>query len=190
MKTLRNSRLIAVLITVACIAVATLGLRLSEPTEYESSKARLGEPAEFLGGSLTVEKVRVGTILTREGELQLTTEGLFVVVTVTVAAREAKVSASDSVLVSDKYRYDAIDGFDLVDAEPGFQTTKDLVFEVDPHHMADLALESRKTELIVGYHERALVSLGITKGNAEQWWQAGKGREVDYARFETVRVVE
>ena len=51
-------------------------------------------------------------------------------------------------------------------AAPGFQTTADVVFEVDPARLADLTIEIWDAEIIRGYHQRVQVPLGITADNA------------------------
>jgi hypothetical protein len=61
-----------------------------------------------------------------------------------------------------------------MDVVPGFQTTMDFVFEVNPDKINGLTVELWRGEIVVGYHQRVQVPLRITAGNAAQWRAAAQ----------------
>ena len=180
---LQRSKLAAVLVALLCILVATVGLHYSQPADFEASTGTVGKAVDFCGGELTVTRVRVGVEVTRDGESQATTAGLFVVVTVVLAAPEDKVTASSSKLISGDYEYEDFGTSGQISADPGFQSTGDIIFEVNPAHIDGLTAEIWQGEIIAGYQEHAVIRLGITSRNAEQWRQAGAGQAVEIQMY-------
>ena len=65
-----------------------------------------------------------------------------------------------------------------IKADPGFETARDLVFEVDPARIDDLTLELWDQGLVYRYYQRTQTPLGITAANAGAWVEAGTGRSV------------
>ena len=77
--------------------------------------------------------------------------------------------------------YGAFRSIGAGNTEPGFETSLDAVFEVDPAAMDDLTLELYPAELLSGFQQRTRIHLGITPGNAEQWRAAGQDQMLEPA---------
>ena len=173
-----RSKLVPVLVAVALVAVSAAGLRLSDPDEkrYEAVNGVVGEPVKINDGEVTVTRIRVGTALRQYGEIRDRTEGMFVAVSVTGAATGPKpLELHKARLLSGDVSYE---GFELsagFSVDPGFQTSVESVFEVDPAQIDDLTLELRSNEILSGYQQRALIRLGVTPAKAAQWRAASQG---------------
>jgi hypothetical protein len=178
---LRRSRLVRILVAIALVSLAAVGLRLSEGEEnFEVVRGILGAPVTLRDGTVTATEVRVGTALSREGEVYVETPGLFVVVRTEVAATgPRKLPGYSARVLTGSRRYDALSGSNLGNVPPGFSSAQDLVFEVDPAVLADLTLELAPAELLTGYPEHARIHLGITPDNAEAWRAAGQDQVVE-----------
>jgi hypothetical protein len=179
---LRRSRLVALLAAIACVALAAAAVRVSDAGPgYDIVRGRLGVAVPVQDGELTVDRVRVGTRLSRDGSVADTTPGLFVVLRVLGSATgSTTLSFTDAQLLTSGPRvYDAYGLASTVSAAPGFGTQVDYVFEVDPARIEDLTLEIWQTEIIHGYQSRVQVHLGITAANAEEWRNAGVGQVVE-----------
>jgi hypothetical protein len=179
---LQRSRLIRVLVAVALVALAAVGLRLSEGEEdrnFEVVRGVLGQPVAINDGTVTARAVRVGTSLRRDEEVYAVTEGLFVVVQVEIAATDrTAIPSLDARLLTEERRYDALLGSTAGNVPPGFAAVQDLVFEIDPAALPDLTLELDPTEFITAYPEHARIHLGITADNAEAWRAAGRDQAI------------
>lgn len=173
-----RSRVASAVLAVLLVTVAALGYRLSEPDgENELVRAPLDQTVAYASGTVRVSDVRVGTTV-REGDHEWRTLGLFVVVGVTLSA-----GGRDGLLISDTQlrtrsgaTYSNVVGSQVIKADPGFETSQDYVFEVDPQRMDDLTLEVWRKGVTYRYYERLQTPLGITRANVEQWRQAGAGR--------------
>lgn len=177
-----RSRLVELLTAIVCVALAAVAVEVSDATpEYDDVRGRVRAPVAVEDGEVTVDEVRIGTQLTRTGEVLDTTPGAFVVVRVTGAATgTGPISYSESRLVTRGPRvYRASGSPPSVRAQPGFAAEVDVVFEVDPTQIEDLTLELWELEIIRGYQERVQVHLGITRANAEQWRQLADGQAVE-----------
>ena len=176
---------------VALVALAAVGLRLSEGQEgqhFQVVRGRVGEPVAINGGTVTASQVRVGTSLTNQGEAYATTPGLFVVVRVEVAATGAEtLRAQNTRVVTNRRRYTDFSASLTGEAAAGFATAEDAIFEVDPADLADLTLELYPGELVSGYAQHTRIHLGITRSNAERWRAAGQNQVVDILTVASVR---
>jgi hypothetical protein len=147
----------------------------------------MGQPVPVRGGTVTVSDVRVGTALTRFDQVEARTPGLFVVVLVQIAATGTKsVSPPDARVLSGDRRYGRFRHLGAGITQPGFETSVDAVFEVDPAAIDDLTLELYPVELVTGFTQRIRIHLGITPGNADQWRVAGRDQVLEPAEA-TVR---
>ena len=178
---LHRSRLTRVLVALALVALAAVGLRLSKSgQDFELVRGVLGTPVVLRDGTVTATEVRVGTALGREGQAYADTPGLFVVVGTEVAATGPRtLPAHTARVLTGSRRYDALSGSDVGNVPPGFSSATDLVFEVDPAVLADLTLELAPAELLTGYPEHARIHLGITGDNADAWRAAGRDQVVE-----------
>ena len=118
------------------------------------------------------------------------TRGLFVVVRVEVSATGPEVvETADTRVLSKHRRYDSFGISSTGQAEPGFVSSVDVVFEVDPADIDDLTLEIYPLEVVSGYAQHSRIHLGITRRNAGQWRAAGQNQVVETLEFPTVRAI-
>jgi hypothetical protein len=174
---LSRQRVLAAVVAIGMIAVAVVGVRLSEAVDTEQIiRGSTGQVMSIRGGTLQVTQVRVGTSLKQYGRVQPTT-GLFVVVRIDLAAtgRDKLELQRVTLLARSGVTYN---GFNLgggVSAEPGFLTTTELAYEVDPNRIDDLTLHLGSNEIVSGYQQQVEVHLGITPANAARVRAAGAG---------------
>ena len=180
---LPRSRLVRVLVAMALVALAAVGLRLSEAEEnFEVVRGVVGEPVALHDGTATAGEVRVGTALSQDNQVHLETPGLFVVVSIELAATGSRdLPLHDARVLAGSRRYDALRGPNVGPVPPGFSSTTDVVFEVDPAVLADLTLELAPGGVLTAYAEHARIHLGITRDNAEAWRAAGRDRVITTA---------
>lgn len=185
--TRRRSRLWTALVTLCCIALAAAAIRASEPDDkFQVIRGSLGAPSELNGGTVTVDRLRVGHALSEDGLDSARTAGMFVVVRVTAAAPgQRAIEVSESQVASEDRIYHPYFGLASVHAQPGFRSAADLVFEVDPVRIADLTLELWQTEVFVGYPQHVRVPLGITAANAGTFANTARTATVSVSRFDT-----
>ena len=187
-----RSRVVAAVLATLLVTVAAIAYRLSEPQDaYEVVRAPLEQATAYGSGQVRVSDVRVATEV-REGEERYRTDGLFVVVNVAVQAsgRDALGAASSQLLAQGGVTY--LPAFSLgasVRADPGFETARDLVYEVDPARIDDLTLELWDSGLVYRYYQRTRTPLGITARNARAWVEAGSGRSVVVVRDDVTRAL-
>lgn len=175
---LQRSRLLRVLVAIALVSLAAVGLRLSEGDEerdFEVVRGVLGETVTLNDGTVTASDVRVGTALSRDDKVYAETPGLFVVVRVESAAtRPTTMKGLGSQVLTASRRYEEFSAQRTSLLAPGFRSGQDLVFEVDPADLADLALDLNPGQVLVAYPQHARIHLGITRENAEAWRAAGR----------------
>jgi hypothetical protein len=174
-----RSKVVPILVALALVGLSAAGLRLSEPpeeTDFEVINGVFGNPVKINNGEVTVTQVRVGTALKQYGEIQDRTDGMFVAVGVTGAATgPKKLELQAARLLSGDVRYE---GYQLgagLSADPGFQTSIESVFEVDPAQIDGLTLEMGSNEILHGYQQRVRIRLGVTPANAAQSRAAAAG---------------
>jgi hypothetical protein len=184
-----RSRVVAAVLAILLVTVAALAERLSDPDrDFELIRAPLDQTTSYESGRVRVSDVRVGSEI-MEGDDQYQTRGLFVVVNVAVQAtgREG-VGVGDTQLRAQGVTYlSALDR--AVRAEPGFETSRDLVYEVDPTRVDDLTLELWDQGFVYRYYQRTQTSLGVTPANARQWAEAGAGRSVVVPQDEVTKAL-
>ncbi|MET0693508.1 MAG: hypothetical protein ABWY56_06230 [Propionibacteriaceae bacterium] len=165
----RRSKLVAGLITLACVVLATIGLRASEdPNDFQLVDGTLGQTVVLNEGEVVVDDVQVGNALLTNGDISASTPGMFVVVSVTVSAPgRDRLLINTSELTSGDRTYKTYSSLDSISAVPGFESTGDLVYEVDPKRIDDLTIDLWNAEVVHGYYQRVRVPLGITARNAD-----------------------
>ncbi|HEY0237993.1 MAG TPA: hypothetical protein VGC37_05070 [Friedmanniella sp.] len=180
-----RARLISTLLAILLVTVAAIAYRLSDQiSDSQLVRAPLDRPTSYESGQVRVSDVRVATEL-REGDDRFPTAGLFVVVHVAVraTARDTVGAASSQLRTAGGVTYLPTFGSGSgVRALPGFETARDLVFEVDPARIGGLTLELWDQGTVYRYYQRTQTPLGITPGNAPQWAAAGAGRSVVVVR--------
>jgi hypothetical protein len=185
-----SSKLAGVLAAIALVAVSAVGLRLSDPKGTVDMVSGVpGKPVTINDGELSVDRVRVGTVLTQNDEVRDRSAGMFVAVAVTGAATGPReLSLGSAELVSKDVHYKTYGLTSLV-AAPGFKTSTDIVFEVDPARIEGLTLEMWRNEVISGYQQRVRIPLGITAANANQWRDAAPGWGIDVSLSNSTRPI-
>ena len=188
--TVGRSKLAGVFAALVLIGLSAVGLRLSEPDEkFQVISGEPGEAVEINNGEVTVTQVRVGSFLKEYDQIADRTPGMFVAVTVTGAATGSQeLKLTETRLHGKHVRYDSYEILGGLTASPGFQTSVDTVFEVDPARIDDLTIEMWPNEVISGHQERVRIKLGITPANADQWRAAARDRAIEVAR-ETTRAI-
>lgn len=173
-----RSKLVPIL-AIALVGLSAAGLRLSEApeeTNFEVINGVFGKPVSVNNGEVTVSQVKVGTALKQFGEIKDRTDGIFVAITMTGAATGPKpLELAAARLLSGDVRYEGYQLSAGVTAQPGFQTTVDSVFKVDPAQMDDLILELGSNEVLHGYQQRVRIKLALRPASAEQWRAAARG---------------
>jgi hypothetical protein len=188
-RTVARSRVASTVLAIVLVTVAAIGYRLTDlKSENELVRAPLDQVVAYGGGGVRVSDVRVATTL-RQGDDVISTKGLFVVVNVALQG-----TGRDSLLVSDNRlvtrngaTYRSVFVGLVIKTDPGFETARDYVFEVDPHRVDGLTLELWDKGVTYRYYERTQTPLGITADNAAQWVQAGAGRTVVVPSDDVVR---
>ena len=173
-----RSRVVAAVLAILLVTAAALAYRLSDPDrDYQLIRAPLDQATAYQSGLLRVSDVRVGSEITM-GDDHYRTQGLFVVINVAAqATRRDAVSVLDSRLRAQGVTY--LPAFDpVLVADPGFETSRDLVYEVDPARLDDLTVELWDQGTVYRYYQRTQTPLGITTANARQWAEAGAGRSL------------
>lgn len=166
----RLQHLVPVLVALACVVLAAVGLRLSDPPDFQVLRGELGAPVRMNDGDVTVDRLQVGDSLLESGDIKYRTPGMFVVVNVSASATGAQsLRITDSRLTSGDRSYLPYSNLSSVTAVPGFTSSMDFVFEVDPNRIDDLTLELWQEEIVGGYNQRVQVPLRITAANADQW---------------------
>jgi hypothetical protein len=176
--TIARSKMLGALAAITLVAVSAVGLRVSDPDEkkFEVINGVIGKPVKVNDGEVTVTQVKVGTILKQYGEIQDSTDGMFVAVSVTGAAVGPKrLELNAARLLSGDVRYEGYQLSAGVNSDPGFQTSVDGLFEVDPAQIDDLTLEMGSNEILHGYQQRVRIKLGVTRANAEEWRAVAEG---------------
>lgn len=173
-----KSRLLSWLVAIVCVVVAAVGLQVSEPEKnLDTTTGVREEPLRFGDGSVTVGAVDVGDRLDT-GSKVVRTPGMFVLVTVTLAAEgTGDLRLTGFQLLSGERIYHEYD-LEALAAAPGFAQTDDVLFEVDPRQIDDLTIELSTSEVLHGFHQRLRVHLGITPDNAQAWRDAARGQTV------------
>ncbi len=175
---------------IVLVALAGIGYQFSDAAVGEDQvvRGRLGEFSAYGSGTAQVSEVRVGTTLSSRSDTVATT-GMFVVVRVTVRAPgRDDLTASNLELLAEGATYEPAIDTGRVTADPGFESARDIAFEVDPNRVANLTLEFWSTRgFVQGYAEHVRVPIGITSGNAAEWRQAAQGVQLPLATVPTTR---
>ena len=180
---IRRHALVRLLVAIVLVALAAVGLRLSDNEDnFQVVRGVLGQTVAVHGGTVTASQVRVGTTLVRSDKVNARTPGLFVVVRVQIAATGIKrLPTFDARVLSGNRRYQSFGLFRTGNTEPGLEASVDAVFEVDPATIDHLTLEVYPFELVSGFTQHVRIHLGITPGNADEWRAAGRDQLIEPA---------
>jgi hypothetical protein len=170
-------------LAVACVAVSTVGVRFTDREhDMEIIRGRVGQSLHVRGGEVEVTDVRFGTALAERGKVTDHTNGMFVVVALQVTnTSTGALRLTESKLLSHDITYSRFGIGGGPSVEPGFRTSSDVAYEVDPSRIDDLTADLYQPELIAGYAQHVRISLGVTAATAEHLRASGRGAVVDIA---------
>ena len=192
-RTVPRAKVLSLLVAVVLLTLATVGYRLSDDdADFAVVRGHYGGFTSLDPGSVRVDDVRLGTRLVAGTGDPVPTPGLFVVLRVTVRApgRDG-LPLNHFALLAQDTSYAPVGALTAVSADPGFEVSGDVAFEVAPDRITDLTLEAWSTQgFVVAYSERLRVHLGVTAENAEAWRQAGQDRRVTAATTVVTRGLE
>lgn len=183
---LSRQQVLPVVVALACVLVAALVMRVSEPAlDFDASRTTVGRPAPLYDSEITVTAVRAGQRITYSGreDPPLVTPGMFVVLDVELAAGREQLSVDSFQLASGDYVYASYDGADYVSAAPGFVGTAAILFEVDPAHIDDLTATIWQSKVLSGYEQRVVLAVGINARNAAQWRASAANRLITIPKY-------
>ena len=190
-RVISRSRLAGIVLAILLVTVAAVADRLSDPdNDYQLVSVPLDATVSYASGGLRVSDVRVGSEVDQGTERHLT-KGLFVIVNVAVqgTGRDDVTIGNSQLLADGGMTYlPALSG-DVVTAHPGFETSRDLVYEVDPARITRLTLETWNSGIVYRYYQRNRTPLGITAANAQRWAEAGHDQVVQVAVDESTRAL-
>lgn len=175
----RISRITAVLVALACVVVAGVAVKVTEHISDDVVRTiDVGQSARLNGGIVSVTRVRAGTVVD-DGSDRVSTKGMFLAVTVRLAApgAEQTVGAVGGLrLYTADRTYRAFGNNQVVKVPAGYRVDADMLFEVDPSHIAGATLEIFASEIIYSRPQKIRVRLGIEPSNAARWASAARGR--------------
>lgn len=175
-------RVLAVIVALACIVVSAVGLKLSEPDpEFVDTTTVVGRTIDLNGGEFTVTRVRSASALELQFDGKAKTPNLFLVITARLAAPRLKTSLGSAKLVADGRTYTDYTG-QILSPSPGYVSTGDFVFEVDPNRLTGLRFQIAQNEIIHGIEARGVIDLGITAAGAARL-QTGRGQTVKIQQY-------
>ncbi|MBO0813318.1 MAG: hypothetical protein J2P23_14915 [Microlunatus sp.] len=178
----RSHRLASVIIALACIVVAGIAVHITDGISGDVVRTvDVKQPARLDGAIITATGVRVGTRVDLGNDQSYTSKGMILAVTFRVEAPGQKytIGGLDGVtLHTDDHSYSVFGPNTSITADAGFASTGDMLFEVDPRHIAGAYLEVYQKEIIFVVPQKLHIRLGITDQNADQWAAAAKGRTI------------
>lgn len=189
---LQRSKVLAVLVVLVCVMVATVGVRLSDPeTGFRVIKGEVGTMLKINGAELTISDIRVGQLTTDGEKIEQRTTGMFVLMRAQLANRDTLENnvLNHVELLSGKRVYEPYSSLSNIGAEPGYVSSSDFLFEVDPQQIDDLTLQIWNQGIVYGYHDRARIHLGITPDNADQWREAARDGLIFKSGYEKSEVL-
>lgn len=193
---LQRSKVLATVLAVLCVVLATVGVRVSNPDPDDVNaryvKGELGQPMTFKGAELTVTGVRVGQLIADREKITLRTPGMFVLVRVQLVNRNAleKVTLTKSRLRTEDRIYAPHEALTSISATPGYVGTAEFLYQVDPQQIDGLTLEIWSQGIVYGFHDRLRIPLGITAENADRWRAAAEGTALSRVKYSQERVLQ
>ena len=177
----RVSRVTALLVALACVVVAGIAVKVTDNVDFEVVRTvDLGQSTRLNGGIISVTDVRAGTVID-DGSDKVTTKGMFLAVTIRLEAPGEEQTVGEvgglRLYTADR-TYRAFGANTVLKVPAGFQQTGDMLFEVDPRHIAGAELELFQSEIIYSTPQKVRVRLGIERSNAARWAAAARGQVI------------
>jgi hypothetical protein len=177
----RVSRVTALLVALACVVVAGIAVKVTDNVDFQVVRTiDIGQSARLNGGVISVTEVRAGTVID-DGSDKVTTKGMFLAVTIRLAApgEEQVVGEVGGLrLYTADRTYRAFGANTTLKVPAGYQQTADMLFEVDPRHIAGAEIELFRSEIIYSTPQKIRVRLGIERSNAARWASAARGQVI------------
>lgn len=146
----------AVVVSLLCLALAGASVLNDQRGHDVQRQGTIGVPAAFMGATVTIGQPRVGDLLQRELYEPLPSAGAFVVVPVSIYRDGTGLQSVSVKLLAGGRQYDPWPAGSLsVGTEPGFETTREFLFEVVAE---DLPL----AKIVVTPDEGMLRGTGVT----------------------------
>ena len=121
----------AVVVSLLCLALAGASVLNDRATHDVQRVGQVGVPTEFMEATVTVGQPRVGDLLQRESYDPLPSAGAFVIVPVSIHSDGTGLKSAAVKLLAGDRQYDPWPASNLwVATEPGFETTREFLFEV------------------------------------------------------------
>lgn len=181
----RGNRFASVIIALACIVVAGIGVNVTTNISGDVIRtSNVHQRTRLDNAFVTVTAVRAGTSMTGGTAEHYTSGGMILAVMLRVEAPDTKYTVGGLGGVSlhaDGRTYSVFGPNETITAEAGFASTGELLFEVDPRHIAGAYMELFHDEPIYVTPQKVHIRLGITQQNAAQWAASAKGRTLRVA---------
>lgn len=181
----RGNRFASVITALACIVVAGIGVNVTTNISSDVIRtADVHQRTRLDNAFVTVTGVRAGTSMAGGTAEHYTSGGMILAVMLRVEAPGTKYTVGGLGGVSlhaDGQTYSVFGPNETITAEAGFVSTGELLFEVDPRHIAGAYLELFHDEPIYVTPQKVHIRLGITRQNAAQWVASAKGRTLHVA---------
>lgn len=179
------SRFAAVIIALACIVVAGIAVNVTNNVGADVVRTtNVHQRIRLDNVFVTVTAVRAGTAVKGIADEHYTSGGMILGVTLRVEApgTQYTIGALGGALLHASGRTYSVFGPNVpLTVDAGFVSTAELLFEVDPQHIADAYLELFDDQSISVTPQKVHIRLGITQQNAGQWAAAAKGRTLSVA---------
>lgn len=161
--TVRSGATVAVAVSIATslfvVAAGVVDGKLK--LGHETNRVALGEPGDLQGARVLAAEPRLARSLTWGGDT-VTTQGIFVVLTVAVSSPGPSGASVFATLRSGERSYRTWPGYGPAVAPAGFLVGSQIVFEVDPSDLGpDTVVELEPMEPVQSYQEWVQVPLGF-----------------------------
>lgn len=173
------------IIALACIVVAGIAVNITNNISSDVIRtANVDQRTRLDNAFVTVTGVRAGTAVTSDSDDHYRSGGMILAVMVRAEAPGTSYTIgglAGATLHAAGRTYSAFGPNESFTAEAGFVSTGELLFEVDPRHIAGAYLELYHDEIFYATPQKVHIRLGITTQNAAQWAASAHGRTLNVA---------
>jgi|GEM_PF-4305007 hypothetical protein len=185
----RVNRLASVIIALACIVVAGIAVHVTDGIPGDVVRTvDVNHPTKLDDAIVTVTGVRAGQAMANDSDDTFVSKGMILAVKVRVEAPGQKYTLGGlsgiSLHTADR-TYSVFGPNTAITAEAGFVSTGEVLFEVDPQHIAGAYVELYNQEIIHVIPDKIHVRLGITADNADRWAASARNRTLRISRSES-----
>ncbi len=166
------------LASLVCVALIALHAFIGEAPHERTTRVAVGQAGRLYDSTVVVNSSTIGQVLYTDGSFTGRSGVIFLAVNVTIATDGLQRSSGWTVTGTANGRTFASDE-PITLPQPGFRTTRDLVFELSPDDLAGFALIVLDRAPIYAYDPQLEIDLGITSAKATEW--------LDQQRYATVQ---